>query len=171
MLYVSREPDSSLAYYRKALSYYQSQDDSLKVARTHRNIGKAYLIKGKSSKALSYFEKSLSFNKTSKGYLNDFLALESLISKAEITFRFSLLLRADSLTKNIQNRVTRRVDKLRLLKQSNRVFKLGLKLSVSLYKKTKQRLYLGRLFYFSERVRGNVLLSKSAGHEAWKHSK
>lgn len=153
--------DSSLYYYSLARDYYESRNKKADVISLYNNIGLIYSLQNKKDSALVFYQKSLVANRANQGrYLDNFLALKSLVSKSDLLSDLDLILRADSLAKIIQSKVSRRDDKLRLLRQSSEVFKLGLRLSLSLYQKTKRKSDLNQVFYFSERVKANVLLSK-----------
>ena len=168
ILYSESNIDSSLYYYQKALTYYQSQKNRAKISRTHRNIGKTYLIKKNVNKALFHYNESLLFNRTPQGYLSNPLALESTISKAEILPDLQTTLEADSLTKVIQTRITRRSDKLRLSSDLNRVINAALPLLEAKYTQTHQKKHLNFLFYFSERSKSNILLDEIASRNQGK---
>ena len=155
VLYASKgDIDSSLYYHSYALGYYQQRGDSARVSRVYNNMART-LVKVFPDSAIMYYQKSLIASR-----MNRFLVLESLTSLSKLTRQPAYILKADSLIKVLQKNIIRRNDKLRLLRQSRKVFKLALEVFTRLYEKTKSRNHLGLLFYFSEREKGNVLLSQ-----------
>lgn len=160
VLYSSQNTDSSRYYYSLCLDYYRNKNDKGQIIRTHNNIGKIHLISRDLNKALFHYQKSLLTNQTPTGYLNNFLALETLISKTEILPTLKTILKADNLTKVIQKQITRRSDKLRLTRQLNRIINTALPIIENIYTQSKQKKYLDLLFYFSERAKANILLDE-----------
>lgn len=165
VLYADKNIDSSLYYYSLSLVYYKAQGDSAKTARSYSNIGRAFRASDYPDSALVYFKQSLIFSKGKGGYFDGFLALETLVSSAELLKNKSIkalnvINTADSLAKVLQSNIQRRSDKLLLLKQSKRVFNVALFVVHNLYKKRKDGHYRSLLFYYSERLKGNVLNSQ-----------
>lgn len=156
VLYASKgDADSSLYYYRLSLGYGKSQGDGLQVARLYNNIGKVFVMHSRLDSGMYYYRKSLIANQ-----VDNFIKLEALISLSEINPSQGYILQADSLIRYLQGNIVRRADKLRLLRQSKRLFSIALNMYSRLYDKTRLDRYLEYLFYFSEREKGNVLLSQ-----------
>ncbi|WP_299460628.1 CHAT domain-containing protein [uncultured Microscilla sp.] len=146
--------DSSLYYHTLALKYYQQKQDSIHIARSFNNLAHTLRVNSPDS-AIILYQRSLLANQG-----NNFLMLESFISLSELTKQVVYVHKADSLTRHLQGDIVRRTDKLRLLNQSKRLFKTALSVYTDLYLKTKKNKYFERLFYFSEREKGNILLSQ-----------
>lgn len=165
VLYAEKKAiDSSLYYYNQALFYYKGIDSKLGICRSYSNIGRLYRAAGVIDSSVYYFGKCLIINNNKNGYLDNFLALDALVSSAELQRSLKKSLRlivgADSVIKVIQANISRRSDKLRLLRQSKRVFDLALNVLVDLHSNNKNSYYFNLLFYFSERQKGNILLSQ-----------
>ena len=165
--YTVKSYKESLLYFKKAFRLYL---DNNRKSRTATNIAKSYNRLGKLDSAIYYYNLALTLNFDTKTetYLNPFSALESLISKTEILPDLQTILKADSLTKIIQKRITRRSDKLRLTRQLNRVINVALPLLESKYAQTQKKKYLNLLFYFSERSKSNILLDEIASYNQGK---
>ena len=148
--------DSSLRYHTLALKYYQQKQDSVHVARSFNNLAHALRLSD-SNRAIALYQRSVLVNK-----YNYFLMLESLVSLSELTRQVRYVRKADSLIKRLQGGIVRRADKLRFLKQSKRLFQVALRVYTSLYLKVESKRYLDTLFYFSERAKGNVMVSQLA---------
>lgn len=152
----------SLKYYYEAFRIYK---DSARKARTANNIAKSHNKLSESDSALYFYNLSLQLNTKNNVYLNQFHALEALISKAEILPDLKTVLKADSLTKVIQRRITHRSDKLRLNNDLNRIINIVLPVLGNLYQssentKVQKRGYFALLFYFAERSKSNILLDE-----------
>ena len=148
---------ASIFFYRKALSLY---NDKVRKARTANNIAKTYRALGKTDSATHFYNLSLKLNSKEYSYLNQFHALESLISISEIKPSLQTILKADSLAKVLRKNIIRRRDKLRLLRESKRLFDVAITKLYFLYKESEDTRYLKLFFYFSERSKANVLLDQ-----------
>ena len=163
VLYAGKNLDSSLHYHSLTLNYHKNQNDKKQTTRSYNNIAKAYRLANLPDSAITHYQKALIANKTTKGaHLDSFLALESLLSKAELLpGNLQTLLKTDSLTKYLQTYIKRRSDKLRLLRQLKRVTELALPTLARLHQdNTSNRRYRCLLFYFVERSKANILLDE-----------
>ena len=160
VIYSTENIDSCHFYYKIALNYYYSTNDSIKIARTYNNLGKSFVFSGDFNKALECYQKSVSINPAPLSHVERELRLEALISKTEILPDINLILKADSLTKKIQDKIKYRADKIHLSDQLSRVINLGLVNCYKLYKQFGSKRYLNLLFYFTERSKANILLDE-----------